>query len=200
MKLFTKVKTVTRDFSQTYKNAINEALPKVRQIVDRFHIFKNLTDDLNDYIKRTIADTVKMIDKKGKVINDEEIILNRRQRNKKESAERKWKVIQEVQKLFEEGYNKSQIARKMNITRMTVNSYLVQNQPLERSTNSILDAFVPMIKDLILQGKKVYEIYDEIKAKGYKGKTSLFTSRLRGIRQETRMNIKYLKRSKIKKE
>ena len=197
--MFTKVKTVTRDFSQTYKNAINEALPKVRQIVDRFHIFKNLTDDLNDYIKRTIADTVKMIDKKGKVINDEEIILNKRQRNKKESAERKWKVIQEVQKLFKEGYNKSQIARKMNITRMTVNSYLAQNQPLERSTNSILDAFVPMIKDLILQGKKVYEIYDEIKAKGYKGKTSLFTSRLRGIRQETRMNIKYLKRSKIKK-
>ena len=154
---------------------------------------------MNDYIKRTIADTVKMIDKKGKIKENEEIILNRRQRNKKESAERKWKVIQEVQQLFKDGYNKSQIARKMNITRMTVNSYLVQNQPLERSTNSILDPFVPMIKDLILQGKKVYEIYDEIKAKGYKGKTSLFTSRLRGIRQETRMNIKYLKRSKIKK-
>ena len=199
LKKFTKVKTVTRDFSQTYKNAINEALPKAKQIVDRFHMFKNLTDDLNDYIKRTIADTVKMIDKKGKVANEEEIILNRRQRNKKESAERKWKVIQEVQKLFKEGYNKSQIARKMNITRMTVNSYLVQNQPLERSTNSILDAFVPMIKDLILQGKKINEIYNEIKAKGYKGKTSLFTSRLRGIRQEARMNIKYLKRSKIKK-
>ena len=158
-----------------------------------------MTDDLNDYIKRTIADTVKMIDKKGKVAKEEEIILNRRQRNKKESAERKWKVIQEVQKLFKEGYNKSQIARKMNIMRMTVNSYLVQKQPLERSTNSILDAFVPMIKDLILQGKKVYEIYDEIKAKGYKGKTSFFTSRLRGIRQEARLNIKYLKRSKIKK-
>lgn len=55
-----------------------------------------------------------------------------------------------------------------------------------------------MIKILILEGKKVYEIYDKIKANGYKGKTSLFTSRLRGIRQETRMNIKYLKRSKIK--
>ena len=158
-----------------------------------------MTDDLNDYIKRTIADTVKMIDKKGKVANEEEIILNRRQRNKKESSERKWKVIQEVQKLFKEGYNKSEIARKMNITRMTVNSYLVQKQPLERSTNSILDAYVPMIKDLILQGKKVYEIYDEIKANGYKGKTSLFTNRLRGIRQEARMNTKYLKRSKIKK-
>lgn len=140
-----------------------------------------------------------MIDKKEQIANEEEIILNKRQRNKKDSAERKWKVIQEVQKLYKDGYNKSQIASKIKITRVTVNTYLSQKQPLERSTNSILDPFVPMIKDLILQGKKVYEIYDEIKAKGYKGKTSLFTSRLRGIRQETRINVKYLKRSKIKK-
>ena len=40
LRLFTKVKTVTRDFSKTYKNAISEALPKAKQIVDRFHIFK----------------------------------------------------------------------------------------------------------------------------------------------------------------
>lgn len=43
------------------------------------------------------------------------------------------------------------------------------------------------------------EIYDQIKTNGYKGKTSLFTSRLRGIRQEARTNTKYLKRSRIKK-
>ena len=62
-----------------------------------------------------MADTIKMIDNKGKEINEEEIILNRRQKNKKESAERKWKVIQEVQKLYQEGYNKSQIAKKIHI-------------------------------------------------------------------------------------
>ena len=56
-----------------------------------------------------------------------------------------------------------------------------------------------MIKKLILDGKKLYEIYDEIKANGYTGKISLFTSRLKGIRQEAGTNIKYLKRSKIKK-
>lgn len=56
-----------------------------------------------------------------------------------------------------------------------------------------------MIKKLILEGKKINEIYDEIKANGYRGKISLFTSRLRGIRQEARTNTKYLKRSKIKK-
>lgn len=199
LKKFTKVKTVTRDFSQTYKNAINEAIPKAKQIVDRFHIFKNLTDDINNYIKRTIADTIKVVDHKELGSKEEKRILNKRQQNKKDSAERKWKIIQEVQKLYEEGYNKSQIAREMGITRVTVNTYLIQKQPLERSTNSILDPYIPMIKELIIQGKKTTEIYEEIKTHGYNGKTSLLNSRLRGIRQEIRTNTKYLKRSKIKK-
>ena len=198
LQLFTKVKPITRDFSQTYKNAINEALPQAIQIVDRFHILKNLTDDLNDYLKRNIADRTQMIDKKGKAGIEEEIILNRRQKNKRESAERKWEVIQEAQKLYKEGKNISNIAKKLEISRQTVYNYLEQKQPLERSTHSILDPYVPMIKKLILEGKKIYEIYDEIKSNGYEGKISLFASRLRGIRQEARMNIKYLKRSKIK--
>lgn len=167
--------------------------------MDRFHIFKNLTDDLNEYIKRNIKETIKMIDVKGKAVIEEEIILNRRQQNKKESAEKKWEVIQEVQRLYNEGYNKSAISRKMNISRQTIYVYLEQKQPLERSTYSILDPYVPMIKQLILDGKKIDEIYNEIKSNGYKGKTSLFTSRLKGIRQELKTNIKYLKRSKIKK-
>ena len=94
--------------------------------------------------------------------------------------------------------NITNIAKKLEISRQTVYNYLEQKQPLERSTHSLLDSYVPMIKKLILKGKKIDEIYDEIKANGYQGKTSLFTSRLRGIRQETRMNVKYLKRSKIK--
>ena len=91
-------------------------------------------------------------------MKDKKRILNKRQQNKKESAERKWKVIQEVQQLYKDGYNKSQISRKMNITRVTVNTYLLQKQPLERSANSILDDYVPMIKELIIQGKKIDEI------------------------------------------
>lgn len=83
LKLFTKIKTVTRDFSQTYKNAIFEALPRAKQIVDRFHIFKNLTDDLNNYIKRNVAEPIKMINKKGKEVIEEKMILNTRQKTKK---------------------------------------------------------------------------------------------------------------------
>ena len=104
-----------------------------------------------------------------------------------------------MQRLDKEGIPKTEIAKKLKISRQTVYIYLVQTQPLEKSTNCILDNYVPMIKRLILDGKKVFEIYDEIRKAGYKGKTSLFTSRLRGIRQEAMTNTKYLKRSKIKK-
>lgn len=174
-------------------------MPKAKQIVDRFHIFKNLTDDLNEYIKRNIKETIKMVDDKNRKVIEEEIILNKRQKDKKETAEKKWETIQEVQRLYKEGINITDISRKMNISRQTIYVYLKQKQLSEKSINSILDPFIPMIKKLILEGKKVFEIYDEIWAHGYKGKISLFASRLRGIRQETKINIKYLKRSKIKK-
>ena len=58
-----------------------------------------------------------MIDRKEKEIIEEEVILNKRQKNKKESADRKWKVIQEAQKLYKAGYSKSRIAKKLKISR-----------------------------------------------------------------------------------
>ena len=108
-----------------------------------------------------------MVDNKNKEAIEEEIILNKRQRNKKESAEKKWETIQEVQRLYKEGITITDISRKMKISRQTIYGYLDQKQPLERATHSILDPFVPMIKKLILEGKKVFEIYDEIRANGY---------------------------------
>ena len=177
LKKFKKVKTVTRDFSQTYKNAINEALPKAKQIVDRFHIFKNLTDDLKKKKKRTVSETIKIIDRKGNPVKEEERILNKRQRDKKRTAEEKWKVIQEVQKLNREGMPKTEIAKKLKISRQTVYVYLLQTQPLEKSTNCILDDYIPMIKRLILEGKKVFEIYDKRKKLEYKWKIKIYISR-----------------------
>ena len=128
----------------------------------------------------------------------EERILNRRQQNKEDTANHKWKIIQEVKKLFNEGYSKTYIGKKLKLSRETIIKYLSLDKPPIRSDKSILDKYIPMIKELIIEGKKINEIYEAIKAKGYEGKTSLLNSRLKGFRQEIRTNTKYLKRSKIK--
>ncbi len=152
-------------------------------------------------MKRTISERVKIYtntDIEEKTANEKEI-LNKRQRDKRESAMKKWKIIQEVQRLYKEKKSVSEISRLMKITRQTIYVYLRQQQPLERTTNSILDPYIPMIKELIIKKQKVKEIYEEIKKEGYKGKKTLLKNHLKGIRQEVRMSIKYLKRSKIKK-
>ena len=67
------------------------------------------------------------------------------------------------------------------------------------SDNSIVDRYIPLIKELIIKGFKTDEIYSEVKTAGYPGKQSLLYSKLKGIRQEIRENTKYLNRSQLKK-
>ena len=196
LKKFTNVETVTRDFSLTYKNAISEALPQAKQIVDRFHIFKNLTDDLCNYLRRTVRDKIKLLKDTSSDYKD---ILTTRQQDKIDTANRKWKVIQETKKLYEEGYTKTDIAKKLGITRVTLNIYLSLEKPPIRDSNCILDNYLSLIKQLIIEGKKTKEIYEGIKEQGYKGKMTVLNMHMKSIKNEIKNNTSYLKRSKIKK-
>lgn len=98
LRKFKNVETVTRDFSRTYKAAISEALPNAKQIVDRFHILKNLTEDILEYLKRRMKDKVRIADLSPAPICEKEV-LNIRERRKIETGLRKWEVIKEAQRL-----------------------------------------------------------------------------------------------------
>jgi transposase len=197
LRKFKKIKTVTRDFSITYKKAIEESHPKAKHIVDRFHIFKNLTEDLVEYMKRTIKDRIKIVSI-GVELNDTKV-LNAEQRAKVGTAARKWELAHEVKRLKSEGKNNCEISRSMKICRPTVIKYLKMAQMPILPDNSIVDRYVPLIKELIISGRKTDEIYRAIKSAGYPGKQSLLYSRLKGIRQEIKENTKYLNRSQLKK-
>lgn len=196
LKLFKNVETVTRDFSITYKNSINEALPNAKQIVDRFHIFKNLTDDLCAYLKRTVSDKIKLI-KDVTDVNAKDI-LTKRQQDKIDTANRKWETIQEAKKLIAEGNTKTFVADKLKITRMTLNTYLKLEAPPIKDSNCIIDNYIPLIKKMIIEKKKTEEIYEAMKKAGYKGKMTVLNMHMKSIKQEVKTNTTYLKRSKIK--
>lgn len=91
LRKFKEAVSVTRDFSKIYKAAINEALPEAAQIVDRFHILKNLTEDVQDYLKRKVGDKIKILDSSSVPISEKEV-LNMRERRKKETGLKKWEV------------------------------------------------------------------------------------------------------------
>lgn len=196
LKLFTNVETVTRDFSLTYKNAITEALANAKQIVDRFHILKNLTDDLCNYLKRTVSDRIKLYKDTDSSYKD---VLTKRQQDKIDTANRKWELIKEAKQLYQDKHTKTSIAKKLGISRVTLNLYLSLDEPPVKDSNCILDNYIPLIKQYIIDGKKTKEIYEEMKKNGYKGKMTVLNMHMKSIRNEVKNNISYLKRSKIKK-
>ena len=198
LKKFNNLETVTRDFSKTYKNAITQAAPGAKQIVDRFHIYKNLTDDIYQYMKRTMNESIK-IALSNEISTVPERTLTQREKSKKINTENKWKTIQEVKRLLIEGYTISEISKILSISRQTIYTYKDLNKPLERETFCILDEYIPRIKELIGQKYKIREIYEIIKKEGYRGKRTLFNSKISMIKHDMKINIKYLKRSNLKK-
>ena len=198
LKRFKKIKTVTRDFAVTYRKAIEEAHPKAKHILDRFHVFKNLTDDIGEYMKRTIKNRIKLVNM-NIVDDDTKKALNQRQRAKAETAERRWELIKEAKKLKSEGKSNSEISRSLKICRPTVIKYMRMTQMPVRADKSIIERYIPLIKELIVKGLKTDEIYNELKAAGYPGKPSLLNSWLKELRQEIKDNTKYLNRSQLKK-
>ena len=193
------METVTKDFSLTYKNSISEAHPNAKQIVDRFHILKNLTDDMCNYLKRTVSDRIKLIKGNDNLSIDEKPILTKRQQNKIDTANRKWEIIKEAKRLYAEDNSKSYIARKLGIGRDTVNKYLKLTQPPVKDSCCIIDNHMTLIKKMIVEKKKTKEIYQAMKDAGYKGKMTVLNMHMRTIKQEIKNNTTYLKRCKLKK-
>lgn len=72
-------------------------------------------------------------------------------------------------------------------------------EPPVKDSNCILDNYIPLIKQLIIAGKKTKEIFEIMKEKGYKGKMTVLNMHMKSIKNEVKSNTSYLKRSKLKK-
>lgn len=80
--------------------------------------------------------------------------------------------IQDVKRLFSEGYNISQISEKMNSDWKTVKTYIkMENMPnvQRRKSINIATPYLETIKMLALEGFKPKYIHEAITKDGYKG-------------------------------
>ena len=194
LKKFTNVETVTRDLSITYKEAIAEALPNAIQIADRFHIETNFTDNIIEYMKRTIDEKIILNEK-----DDRNVVLSSYEKKKKETAQRKWNIIQQVKNLKKKGWSNLAIANNLGICDETVAKYLNIKKPPIQDSHSLVDDYITDIKQAIIENKTKKQIYEIIKNKGYKGKDSILYHRLKSIRNEVKHDLITLKRSQLKK-
>lgn len=195
LKKFTNVETVTRDLSSTYKSAISEALPNVKQIADRFHIELNYTDNMIDYMKRTIDEKIVL----NKNADNNKRVLSSYEKNKETTALKKWNLIQKVKELKNKNMSNVSIGKALGICDETVAKYLKIDKPPIQDSHSKLDTYIPDIKQAIIEKKTKKEIYEYIKSKGYTGKQDLLYHKLKSIRSELKQDLVTIKRSQLKK-
>ena len=106
---------ISRDGGIMYKSASDKSHPRAKQISDRFHILKNLTDYARDVLKR-------LFKKQIKIDNENQSQESSKQKEKYE-YKTKWDLILKVQELRKKKYRIVDIAQYLGISEKTVVEY-----------------------------------------------------------------------------
>ncbi|WP_262886193.1 ISL3 family transposase [Sphingobacterium sp. 18053] len=156
-----EIEYVTRDRATAYASAIAKAIPDAKQIADRFHLVKNLSDAIQDEIRQEysyLKTVSKAIHAKTESKNPPDIETNLDSDNyTKENIkqnipsgmlEKEEKLVQMI-KMKENGCSISEIARKTQTNWRTVEKYLEHGIPSpERSTSVNYNRYINEIKHM----------------------------------------------------
>jgi transposase len=179
------IETITRDRSQAYAEAVTAGAPQAVQIADRFHIFKNLMEAVEQSLSRhhsilRQAATAILPEQYQAAISDVNKILSLAATPKSKSEElrsqqrreKRLARFQEVKRLHKEGFSIRAIGRELGMDREAVRNFIraeiFPERALVLSKPSIIEQYLPYLKLRWEQGcYNVRQLYREIKKRGY---------------------------------
>lgn len=115
LKTYPNIEIISREGGTVYKSSSDKAHPKAKQVSDRFHVLKNLTDYAVDALKRLLKSHIK-ISEDNKKTNISKI-------KKKYEYKTKWDLILKVKELRDQKYRVIDISQALGISEKTVIEY-----------------------------------------------------------------------------
>ena len=170
LKKFPNIKIISRDGSTSYRTSIEKTNINILQISDRFHLLKNLSELLSEFIRNNYNKNIMITESNTNDDNNEfNEEYNRLSKKAKENYDRKNIEFNLVKKYYSKYNDYSKTAKKVGINWRTVKEYVHMNRlPIrKRKSSSSLDKYRNTIIDNI--DKSLKEIYKIIQKKGYKG-------------------------------
>ena len=119
MKAHAGIKVVSRDRGVTYTDAAREALPQAMQVADRFHLSQNLGETLERILRRQYP-SIQELFEQAVPVTDPSLPLKRWEAEKRVSQERRMAVYEHVLALDTQGYNQTEIAQQLRMSRKKV--------------------------------------------------------------------------------
>jgi transposase len=167
---------VSRDRSAEYARGATEGAPSAQQIVDRWHLLKNLREALERMLGR-VHETLKQRQQaSGLPVRPR----SRRRRSSNEQTASQMARIrrearyEEVIALYKQGVSVLQIAETLHMSRTTVRKFVAAGAFPERATTlrsrSILDPFIPYLHEHLNNGDaNASQLWRDIRRQGFSG-------------------------------
>lgn len=185
-----EVKIISRDRASGYIAAISE-VPNIIQIANRWHLLKNLFDNIDNFLKLKYSNGIKLdcLNNKVDYSHNTEKIKIKAELVSEEKHNQKEIVISKVKQLYNDGLSKSEISRILELNFRTVEKYINMELPFVRKKpyrTSLLDDYKLEILDKYKAGVNVKEIYADIKNKGYEGSERLIRYLITSVKKKNK--------------
>ena len=170
------VKYLSRDRSPEYARGASEGAPFAQQVVDRWHLLKNLREVLERVLGRVHESLKQRQQASGPPVRTR----TRRQRTKPEQVAsnmarfRREARYQDVLALYQQGVPVLRIAEDLHMSRTTVRKFVAAGAFPERATTlrskSILDPYVPYLQQRLAQGPaNASQLWRDVREQGFLG-------------------------------
>lgn len=183
------IEIVSRDGFTSFRQGISNANPAITQIYDRWHFIRNAKKQFDTFLSTLVPASITCGETAQTSVN---IPLTRAEKTIKNRQNKKWDLIQEIQREHNNGKNISRLAREYELNRRTVNKYLRMTEPpiYHRQRNRPSDYYKDQILQLEQQGNTVKEIYQSIRKQGYTGTFSAIRIIVERVRKERKFGLR----------
>jgi len=219
-----EIDVISRDRAGEYAAAARKGAPQAQQIADKFHLLKNLRDDIRDLMarKQKVLPEVEEISSDGIPLQARGKRQERAEPEvpKPDEPEKHWRSMSKeprqasagqtsqmsaqsgsqvsranrsaryeaVRALHQQAISQREIARRLNMSRQTVQKFLVSESFPERSKSPYRGSILDPYKPYVLQRWKAgcwngSQLYAEVKELGYTGSAALFRLFISSVRK-----------------
>ena len=167
------VEIISRDRSKDYQRGATDGAPQAQQVIDRWHLLKNLREAIERFLSHT-----PMPEEASEGVGSE--ILSRQKRTSGErvrsdgSRQRRLALYQQVQELYQQGGTILGIARQLHLghrrVRKFVRSPTFPEWGKPARTRSAIDPYRAYLQERWQQGcQETGPLWQELKAHGFTG-------------------------------
>ena len=192
------VQLISRDRSGDYALGARLGAPDALQVADRFHIQKNLAEAVERIFHRhqEVLQQIKVASatRSTKVVVDP-LLRPERLGQREQTRTKRMQRYEAVRALYLQGISLSEIARRLQMGRMTVQKFAYAETYPEtaayRVKAGMLSPYEPYLRERWQQGcRNGAQLYREVVAMGYPGKRKQVARLVAYLRKQTKAGVK----------